>query len=204
MVDMSDVLKEVLVQVNEELGEPPRKLRRSERRVLQLRKPLSLRLGRDRRFDEIFKYQKRLLVNGRAVWGALIQANVLLFEPGPDDCPAAILYSTDPQMDPILLQEVASTLMQFKGKRVKNRELQHLGDHLKDEYVVDMKYPIPKDLTDGFPCYYTCIWVQRSHIAGGVLRGRLFPLLALPEETEATMVVHHEFWPDWFTQHMWS
>jgi hypothetical protein len=42
--------------------------------------------------------------------------------------------------------------------------------------------------------FYTVALVVRKHLPEGVLRSRPFPLLVLPEQTTATMILPSRYW----------
>lgn len=178
-------------------GEPPRKLSLFSLWRLRMPRPAWVKESGDVRFKEIFASQKTLLKTGRVVWAATVQANSLLFDSGDEDCPAAVLYSLDPRVDaqPELLQEAASRLFSFKGRKALDPELQTFADKLADEMVIDLKLPVPPSLTSGLRCYYTCIMVHRGHLPDGKLSQGYYPLLAGAEGTDACMILPSKYWP---------
>jgi hypothetical protein len=190
---------------NRAFGAAPRQLGFFARRKHRLKRPAWLRAEGDGRFGPIYASQDRLLTDGICVWGRIVQANRLLYEPGRDDCPAVVLYSPDraTTIDPSVLVDTASTLYESKGLYTGDPELQVFADKLDDEHVTDLKLRVPGRLSQGLECYYTCIMVCRHHLPGGVLHGRLFPLIVCPAHTEATMILPGWYWPQPFVQRFW-
>src|SRR6185503_6162156 len=93
IVEANMYFSDLLQAANDLLRPPPRKIGWWSLRELRLKRPRWNRS--DGRFEAIFRHQDMLLEHGHVVWGHVIQANALLFEPGPDDSPAAIIYSLD-------------------------------------------------------------------------------------------------------------
>ncbi len=151
----------------------------------------------DNRFNQQLRDQRLLLEEGYVVWAAIIQANQMLFEPNGDhtNLPGAIIYSEEDAFDaePDALIEIAHGMFDLKGRKV-SRQMQDFGDKLADEMVADIKLAIPRGFTDGVQCYYASILMARKHFPGGYLAHGFFPLLILPEETEAVMVLPHHYW----------
>ena len=73
--------------------------------------------------DELAKQVREselLIVEREIVWGALVQANEKMFEPGRSNYPGNMLYSADRRMDdqPKILTDCSSSLSSVKGKSV--------------------------------------------------------------------------------------
>jgi hypothetical protein len=150
----------------------------------------------DSRFDEVFRNQLQLLDEGRVVWSCLVQANELLFSVGEDDHPAAIVWSdaaTDLEVEQ--LQETARRLYVLKGETTEDPEVQHFADLLEDEIEAPLRLDVPSSLSESLPVRYTTIMVPRSHLPCGQLAVGTFPLLVLPEVTDAAMVLPLAAWP---------
>jgi len=188
----------VIEETRRIFGDPPRKLRWADRRRARMPVPRWVRQVRDQRFDEIFKNQDVLIQKGRIVWGAIVQANELLFERGREDHPAAIMYSLEPQMDSAVevLENACHRLFSVKGTMTGDPELQEFADKLADEYVSDLRLPVPLPLTDGIPCHYSCIMVHRKHLPDRKLSMGVFPILANPFATDAVMILSCRYWPE--------
>src|SRR5262249_19146105 len=72
----------------------------------------------------ILQDQDTLLVRGQVVWGQLVQANQILFNPeNRMTCPANVIYSSDPFFDGrlSLLSSMARGLFAQKGSTRANR-----------------------------------------------------------------------------------
>ena len=71
----------------------------------------------DMRFNAQYKDQHLLIKYGHVGWGCIVQANTKLFEDGPSDHPAFVIFSLDAYYDDNLsdLYEVGSHLFDQKG-----------------------------------------------------------------------------------------
>jgi hypothetical protein len=195
-IDFGDILEDC----RSKFGASPRQLSMLEIWRRKMPTPSWVKSTNDRRFTVIFENQVGLLKRGRIVWGAIVQANSQLFEPGRTDCPAAIIYSLDSSIDanPSILEDVARDLYLAKGKNVDNDEIQIFADKLEDEMVADLKLSVPQSLTEGIQCFYTCIMVHRKHLPDRKLSQGLFPVIVNPSETEATMILPFIYWSNNF------
>lgn len=162
--------------------------------------PKWYRKSKDHRFDRHFSDQEKLLTGGTCVWGQIVQANAQLFQKGKQDTPAAVIYSEDPSAkeNPEILYNAAQALYSMKGQEVGDPALQEFADLLANEMDAPLRMPIPVTLTEGIQCYYTSILVARNHLPRRVIGSMLFPLVIHPTETDATMILPHRFWPEFF------
>jgi hypothetical protein len=197
---VSDEPTGILDEVRRLLGPPPRRALRLWRRFyLRMTPPKWLRGRRDDELWEIYRKQDLLWKKGEVVWAATVQANRLLFSPGPHDSPATAIYSFDGRIDERVgvLLDVASRLFRLKGAAVANAEERRYGEMLADEHERAMDMPVPATVASPWHMTSTSIMVCRKHVPRGVLAGKFFPLLAHPD-TPATLIVPSQFWPEGF------
>lgn len=142
---------------------------------------------------EVLEQQSLLLAEGKVTWGALIQANRALLEPGQQDHPAALLYSLDPHFDsrPQALRYIASELFAQKGQKAPP-VLQSIANWLADEADRAYNLPVPSLLTDR-KVLISALMIFRKHLPNNVLSGAWFPILT-HSSTRAVMVVPRHFW----------
>ncbi len=161
----------------------------------RLKRPAWAR-GGDTPFECIYQDYKQLLKTGTVVWGVVVQANNLLMKPGPDDCPAAALFSLDPFFDDKLqtLAELAGVLFSMKGQNIRDPEVVKFATAITNEEDVLFNRELPHSLTFGRTVYYTTIMVHRKHLPLGFLNTGFFPLLADPEATEASIILPARYW----------
>lgn len=153
-------------------------------------------------FDDlkiIPQMQEKLLVEGRIVWAALVQANSSIFTPGKTNyCGNAIYVSGDTDSEyPISLLEIAGSLYDIKGEITKDPQVQVFSDTLADELDRQMKIQVPHQLTGRDDCFFTTLLFDRKHLPHRVLGGSLFPIL-INRNSEATLVVPCSYWPKSF------
>jgi hypothetical protein len=153
----------------------------------------------DRRFCTLFRDQNILLQKGIIVWGHLIQANNLLFEPGKWEHPAVIVCSPKPLYEENLgeLARIARELYELKDKNLDHPEMLELksfGEIITNEMDCPFNVPIPSCLTMNQLVYFTSILVYRKHLPLGYLSSGWFPVLIAPDKTPAAMILPSRYW----------
>lgn len=146
----------------------------------------------------LYADQKLLIHEGRLAIAVITQANDQLFEPGINDCPAAVLFSEDPYYETeegfAELGKIAGEIFEFKGGRRAGREEMALGAALADETGRYFNIKLPDKLTGGRPVFMTAIMVHRKHLPVRYLANGFFPLLILPEKTKYSMICPAKYW----------
>jgi hypothetical protein len=153
---------------------------------------------------KILQDQDALLTRGRVVWGQLVQANQILFDPkNRMTCPANAIYSTDPFFDGrlALLSSMARGLFAQKGSTRANRELQVFVDAVTNEMARVLRREMPHTYTGGRPVYFATCFIQPAHLPYGYLNRPSFPVVVNPEETPAMMLLPSRFWPPELVSH---
>ncbi|MEZ6186025.1 MAG: hypothetical protein R3F62_13570 [Planctomycetota bacterium] len=137
-----------------------------------------------------------LLRVGRVVWGAVVQANVALYEPGRHDHPAGLVYGPGEDYTDLVpaLTELARELYLLKDTTPEGEDLRELAQAVTDELSRPARLRVPERLTRGPEAYLTTALLHRAHLPGGRLRGRLLPLLVAPEVTPWTFPLPGAFW----------
>lgn len=171
----------------------------------RIKKPLMFYVLFDKRFDPQFRDQRILLERGKVVWGAIIQANQMLFEQGDvPNLPAGIIYSAETDYDgnPALLNEHGTRMYDLKGQKC-DPKMQAFADKLANELVADIKLPIPRGFTDGVTCFYATLLMARKHLPFKRLANNFFPVLIAPDDTDTVMVLPKGYWDPEFKK-AWS
>ncbi|MDM5180564.1 hypothetical protein PO883_25605 [Massilia sp. DJPM01] len=142
----------------------------------------------------ILEGQLDLLAKGSVVWGALVQANSMLFEPGVHDCPGDLLYSRDPHFDgrPQALKRIARAVSSHKSETAAGA-FRIIGQNLAAETVRSFNLPVPDLLTDQ-EVLMSSFMAFRKHLPERILSGAWFPALVHPG-VRAVMIVPSWFWP---------
>ncbi|UOD31301.1 hypothetical protein INH39_06190 [Massilia violaceinigra] len=150
----------------------------------------------------ILEGQLDLLAEGTVVWGAMVQANTLLFAPGLDDCPGDLLYSRDPHFDsrPQALKRIARAVSAHKSETAAGA-FRIIGRNLAAETVRSFDLPVPDLLTDQ-EVLMSSYMMFRKHLPGRILGGGGFPVL-IHHEVRAVMIVPDWFWPPHLLK-MWN
>lgn len=150
-------------------------------------------------FEQLFEDQDVLFSEGRVVWASLVQANTLLFDSGPHDLPAVVLYSLDEGIDskPKLIRKVAKGLFKIKGKQT-DPDIQKFADMLKSDRTKKWKVPVPLRISNDIQCFYTTALIIRNHLPNGYLSKSLFPYLVCPEKTKVATILPSRYWSEKF------
>lgn len=145
--------------------------------------------------NEILRRQTQLLAEGEIRWGALIQANKLLFTPGSGDSPALLVHSPDGYFDahPDELRAVGRAMFELKGTNPADPVLKEAAQRVSDDADRYLGFTLP-DVFSEREIVAATFMVFRRHIPQGVLTAALFPILTHPS-TQAVMIVPAEFWP---------
>jgi hypothetical protein len=129
-------------------------------------------------------------------WAALVQANSLLFKPGPRDHPAMVVYSRDPAFDDRLdlIQSIGQRLYSLKGSSPSDPQERRLAQAITDESERGLAWTVPKSCTWGRVVKSSTLMIFRRHLPVPYLENGWFPALVDPE-TELLMAVPSRFWP---------
>src|SRR4051794_20778710 len=121
----------VLQQVRELLGRPPRPFGPGKRDWHRAPPPPGF--PKQDALYEVFEKQELLMREGKVVWGAVVQANNQLYQPGRGDHPATAIYCEHPDIeaDPRILAETARQLIQLKKNAPTDGEERSFGVMLR-------------------------------------------------------------------------
>jgi hypothetical protein len=189
----------ILKQCREAFGPPPRRFSLWQwHTYLKAKKPPWLPQYPDDRLHELYRDQRKLFTTGRVVWANIVQANQLLFAPGPDDSPAEAVYSFDPGLESDaaihILKDLGHRLFALKGTTPPGPRLAEFARAITDERERTPRREIPPDLTRGLRVYHTTVMGVRKHLPGGYLAESFFPLVASPD-LMWTMILPSRYWP---------
>ncbi|MEM1182999.1 MAG: hypothetical protein AAGM22_31950 [Acidobacteriota bacterium] len=141
--------------------------------------------------------QERLATSGVLVWAHIVQANTLLFKWGLGDHPANVVYSTAFDGDVARAAEVSQQLYSLKGgdEDYEDPQMTAIQDSLTTEHGREFNWLVPDEIALGQQILMTTIMIHRRLLPKRRLRGGFFPLLVLPEETVATVILSKRYWP---------
>lgn len=140
--------------------------------------------------------QRKFYKEGKIAIGALVQANILLYEKNKISCPANYIYTTDPYYinNPEELENIAGALYQTKGDYGYRPTIQKLADLLADETERIFAYKLPRDITEGRDVYFTTVFVQREHLPNNILEDKICPMLVLEGQTPDAYILPKWYW----------
>lgn len=163
-----------------------------ERGWLKIPVPQWVTTGED--LQQFFLQYQQLWAGGRVVWAHLVQANTLLFEPGPLSAPGELVYDPTGRSGPLSLGTVARAVGALKGAQPQNLALRRIADHLTNEYTRAFAMAIPPSIAPGIVLLSTT-YFHRPHLPGGMLRGPFFPILINDRLPGMVMVLPERWWP---------
>ena len=196
--DVDSPFHHVLIECIQNFGRPSRSISWWDRQnYLKISKPLWLYINPFDKMKILFRNLSTLWTEGVVVWGYVVQANSLLFEPGDMDCPGEVLYSlADPvKVDPLYLEDVAGSLYSLKGTRPTHHELQPIAEYLTSELTRVYGLQIPGILSPRVPCRVSTTFFVRKHLPGGQLSGSLLPLIVNPKDPFVALPLPGRYWP---------
>jgi len=153
--------------------------------------------------DDIRPFYSRYheaLRGGRVTWGATVQVNPRLFEPGSQNHPGEVVFATDLGMgvDLIELRRVASRLVALKAAERPDRGSAMIAAYLDGELPRVFGLPVPERVSPRMPCAVSTVMFNRAHLPNGVLSQSAFPVLVTPGPHQVAVVLPSRFWPDRF------
>jgi hypothetical protein len=190
---VSNLYVEIIRNIRVRIGEPKRTFDAREMSYLRITAPDWCKADDD--LAPIYRHQDLLLTEGMVVWGALVQANSLLFSPGPHDSPGIVVYAAEPHLhdDLLRLSATAKKLFALKEGCGKTPAETKFGAKLADERSLFLAEAIPKSIGGDSPIVANTAMFPRKHMPGGVLNASYFPLLVHPKTT-ATLMVPARYW----------
>lgn len=137
-----------------------------------------------------------LLRDGHVVWGALIQANNMLFLPGATrgGAPGEVLYDPQGRAPPDDLVAVAKTVYSLKGKRMEDPALAYFSDYLADEMIRVFGIDVPASVIP-HPLKASTTYFDRRHLPDGRLSQPVLPVVISDSRPGAVMVLPLPLWP---------
>jgi hypothetical protein len=188
---------QLLEECRRRFGPPPRSFPSGQQHYLTIRPPAWCRLRMDP-LMRLYKNQDRIRQQGRVVWGHLVQANQLLFQPGSDDCPASVIYSFDPWFDDHLdqLRDIAERLFELKDKQSTDPLAAQIGSYLAAETQRQFNLPVPRHWTEGRQVFIGDIMVPRKHLPAGYLVQSFFPLVIDADPSHGMLIVPAQYWDE--------
>src|SRR5690242_17380421 len=90
--------QQLLAGCRQAFGSPPRRFSLLDRLTyLNTKRPIWC--NSSDQLSRFFEGRNALLRDGMVAWGHIVQANQLMFRPGPHNCPGEVVYSNSPTVD---------------------------------------------------------------------------------------------------------
>jgi TPR repeat protein len=137
-----------------------------------------------------------LLLEGRVVWGALVQANQDLFNPTGQlaGAPGEVLYDPSGRVPREDLAEMAGKIYSLKGQEFSDPATAHFSKYLADEMTRVFGLDVPSFILP-YPLKVSSTWFQRAHLPGGAISDKLIPLLISDAHPGAALPLPAMFFP---------
>lgn len=197
--DDGDDLRGVLAEVRRRAGAAPRRVSLMDRWRVRVRKPYWL--GPERDVWAGYDGFSRLLREGDIAWGASVQVNMEMFEPGPDDLPGVVVVDAEHRFDdaPHELVALANELVELREDPGPSGELKRIGELLAAETANIFEEPLPDAAARGTGAHWSAILFFRKHLPYGHVTSELFPVLWHPE-VRSVCVLPSIWWPESFVR----
>lgn len=144
-------------------------------------------------FSTWFDNYPLLYKGGRIVWGATVQANYAIFEPGKGDYPGQVMYDPHGIVPPQQLRQAAQRFSSGKGCRMVDPRLMFFSDFLTEECTRVFGLRMPYTISSDDICSSAIMFV-RKHLQGERLCQSFYPLLIHDDVPGFVMVLPRRFW----------
>jgi hypothetical protein len=150
------------------------------------------------------RYQEALR-QGRVTWGAVVQADAQLAEPGPHSHPGDVVFVTDPSIDVDLieLRQVARRVAAIKGSEPPDPRGSALSAYLAGELTSAFGLLVPDSVSPTMPCAISTVMFNRAHFPNGVLSRNVLPVLVTAGPHQVAVALPGSFWPERF-RNFWA
>ncbi|MFO0695559.1 MAG: hypothetical protein U0230_18505 [Polyangiales bacterium] len=151
----------------------------------------------DEALATFFERAPSTLRDGTVVWGVIVQANTLLFEPGDIDCPAEVVFSLAPaeKAPRSELRRIAAALFELKGTRPRDPGELRIAEHLTNELTRVFGLEVPSSISPTIPCQLSTLMVTRKHLPDGYLRSTYLPVVISPDDPRLAVPLPSRYWP---------
>lgn len=154
----------------------------------------------------IYTEQEKLFSEGEIMYGSIVQANNILFKSFPPfNCPAALIFSDDTEIEenPYILHEIAHEIFSYKNMPADEvpAELRELARVITDELDRSSFYGTLSNLDgDKINIGFMSLMIFRKHLPKKKLCGSTLPIIAAPEMCNSIMVLPEKYWSEEFRQ----
>lgn len=194
--DKSAAFKKLLFDCRSIFGAPPRKFGLMDKRYNRMSLPFLMRFVGGKTLKPIYDDRESLLSNGIVVWGYVVQANTLLYEPGDLNSAGQIIFSLDPIFEGRVdvLGGIAQNILALMEADPPPKELVSFYNALHVENIAVFNRSVPKKMCYGKNVYLTTFMLHRKHLPVNYIKHNWFPLLVNPKYTRACLVMPSRYW----------
>lgn len=186
----------ILQDIERRVGKPPRRM--SWLRLPAARSKPPKWLTENDPVSAIFAHQRQIVRDGEVRWAHIVQANNLIFAPGPEDSGAQVIYAPSGNIPLKVMGEIAHRAFAQKGTQPMDPAERKVANMLTDEMERALDWPMPKTLTGGRSLITTIVILPRSHMPGRLMAMKFFPIFADPATKMATLIPQR-YWPEELT-----
>ncbi len=142
------------------------------------------------------RYQEALR-QGHITWGALVQADAPLFQPGAENLAGEVVFVPDAttHVDLIELKRVAERLRALKEAPPSDASFGAFSAYLEDRLPRAFGLPVPERLSPKLPCALSTVMFNRAHLPNRRLSRQVFPVMVTPGPRQVAVVLPSHFWP---------
>lgn len=122
-----------------------------------------------------------LLRHGDVVWGKTVQANRLLFSPGPDDAAATVVFARDRSFDasPHRLGRAADEVFALNEAEAYDAAYRRVKEHLEGQG--ERRVPVPAGIARGERLVIATVMIHRAALPLPHLATTYLPLVVAAE-----------------------
>ena len=177
------------------LGTPPRENIAGQQIKFIMARPEWTKESNAETFARLYEIQSKVLINGKIVWGSIVQAHEDLFKGTGEQLPASIVYSFDESIDsqPKKLDNISEKIFNVKSNNA-DPELKAFAEMLADENTISLKVKVPASISDGLDCYLGFVMIEPDYLPKNKLSKRLLPIIAMPDEYDTALLLPSKFW----------
>jgi hypothetical protein len=163
----------------------------------QVRRPAFCLKKPEDKLNLLFDNLDLLWSQGVVVWGAVAQANSLLFDKTkPQSCPADVVYSLDEpaSVNMHYLAEAARAIFEVKNTEPEDPQEAEFAQCMTNEYLRSYGLDVPPKFSPWFPSKISVTFFERSEIPGRSIVSTVLPIVACPKEPFLVLPLPLKLW----------
>lgn len=174
----------------------PRDIAIQLRQSPNLARELHIKMPNWAKHDELrplFDSTDALLLEGRVVWGVIVQANNLLRKPGAEPgLPGEVIYDPQGQLPTETLRDIARKLHMLHDP--EDSDLRAISEHLANGYSRAFGLTVPTPFSP-VPLKLSTTYFERKQLPGKKLSDAVLPILISDAHPGCIIPLPARFWP---------